>query len=204
MSIENILIDDLEDSVLGDIGIERTFTLKRLLLGDVANSERIEWVVFSHCMRLFDHHGIVWSINRRINPEREQVLMIWCHDTRSHDRAIVHLAIEIDWCCGQYASSPDLVTYRPILPEMECEDVFIVADSDDSLEDKNTTPCHNSILGPVVCVLPQDTIVDFMATDCIGQFDGISIRCMMPSIEVFDRTKAITSWWDQLKTFLLI
>lgn len=128
------------------------------------------------------------TINCRVHPQAEEVLVIGCQNSRSYPSAIWHIVLWIDfrWHRRKNPSSPNLVVYRSILTEVESEDVLVITHGDDGLEHKDTRSCYHSILCSKVGVLPQDAVVLFVAAYNVWQFDRLAVGIVVPCIEVFD------------------
>ena len=118
------------------------------------------------------------------------MLVVWGENARCHDRAVWYLGVLSKLCGdgGEDSSGADLVEDRYILTEVEGEDVLVVADRDDCLQDKDSRSCYHCMSSAEVGVLPEDSIVLFVAADNVGQLHWLAGTCVVPSVKVLDST----------------
>ena len=118
------------------------------------------------------------------------MLVVLGENSRCHDRAIWYLGVLSKVCGdgGEDSSGADLVQDRCILAEVEGEDVLIVADRDNCLQDKDSRSCYHCVSSAEVGVLPEDSIVLFVAADNIRQLHWLTGTCVVPCVKVFDST----------------
>ena len=77
--------------------------------------------------------------------------------------------------------------------ELEGKDVFVVSNSDDGLEDRNTGSCYSSVAGTVVGMFPEDTVIDFVAADYVWELEWVSRAGVMPTVEISYMYQAIAT-----------
>lgn len=91
------------------------------------------------------------------------MLVVGCHDTRRDHLSVRHLLVYFDRCRGENACCTNFVPNTRRLREVECDDIFVFRHSDDSLQDEDPRFGDDSILCPTIGMLPENTVVDFVA-----------------------------------------
>lgn len=111
------------------------------------------------------------TVNSRVDSQAEKVLMVWCKHAGCYDGTKGQFGLtESDGCGREDTGCPNFVVDRRILTEMEGEDVFVVAYSDDRLQYKNARACHHGMPCTEICMLPKYPVILFMQADYIWQF----------------------------------
>lgn len=146
--------DDLENAAFTHVRVERRFGPYGLLDRGVPNSEGVVdlRVIDRHWMRLFHYERIPVPVNRRVDPQREKMLVVRCHDPGGHQSSIRNAVSQVDRGCGQDSCRSNLIVDGCILRELERKDVSVIAHCDDRLENENTGPCYYCVVGAIVGV----------------------------------------------------
>lgn len=146
----------------------------RFLFGDVANAVRV-FVVPGHCDRVFFDERVCVAVDVGVNAEAEDVLVEGSHD------AFVDVCTEgnghafVDGSCGKNTGGLYLVVQTGGLVQVPHKDVFVVADGDDGLKNKNPGSDDRDSTGASVGVFPSDAVVNFMHTDRVWLLYGCAI-----------------------------
>jgi hypothetical protein len=119
--------------------------------------------------------------------------VIWSQNSRSNNCAVRDRISNVDWTGGQYSSGTDFIVDGSSLVELECENVFVISHCDDCLEHKNSSTSDYCVGSPIVGVLPENSVVYFMAANHVGDLDGSAVPSMRVCIEVFYMSKAVAT-----------
>jgi hypothetical protein len=119
--------------------------------------------------------------------------MIGSQNSRSNDCPVRDRISNVDWTGGQYSSRTDFIVDGSSLVELECENIFVISHCDDCLEDKESRTSNYCIGSSVVSVLPENSVVDFVAADHVGDLDRSPVPSMRVCIEVFYMSKAVAA-----------
>lgn len=122
------------------------------------------------------------------------MLMIWCHNSWSDNSTVRYRVTNINGIGRKNTCGTDFIVNLGGLCELEGEDIFVVADSNNALEDEYSRAGYNCIICAEVGMLPQDPVIYFMATNNVWKSDRISCQVVKISREVLDTTKTITSF----------
>ena len=160
------LVEDLEGAGRVGVVVEAGGPLDRRLRDRVADAVRVE-VGHGHGVDLVVDEAIGVPVDRRVDAEREDVLMVDGQDARVDDSAPWDVDAFVDGLGADDARRSDLVRHLARLVEHEGHDVFVVGHRDDGLEDQLPASHNGCSAGPVIGVLPPDAGVLLMDTDYI-------------------------------------
>jgi|SRR5579859_5159983 len=196
--IAGTLVDNLEDTGFGDIEISISRLVHDALL-DGESSPVGVLLAHGNRMRLLNDKRILLSVDRRINTEREDVLMVRSEDLvvdngSPRQDLVVHRLVDglrgedtgradFDMDVGSLSESPCLNQYSIT---GSYKDVFVVGDSNDSLDNQDTCTGDGSDVGAIVGVFPTDTAIFFVQTNRILHLQWLTLRVGAPSVKVLE------------------
>lgn len=193
--VDRVLVDDLEHPGLGDVRVQPGLFLDDGLARHVADAGGVDLVgvVERHGVGLLDQERVLLPVDRRIDAQAEEVLVVRREHPGGDDGAVGDRASNVDGVRAEDARGAHLVRDLGGLVEVKGEDVLIVVDGDDGLEDQNPGPSDDGIVGAEVGVLPEDTIVLLMAAHGVGQLERVAGKGVVPCVEILDGTKTVAS-----------
>lgn len=99
--VEDVFIENLEDTVSGDVEVQWPFGLTNGLRGCVTDPKGVVdcGVIDGHCMRFFNCERVLVSVDCRIDAKREEMLMIRSHDSWCNYLTIGYEISDVDGTC---------------------------------------------------------------------------------------------------------
>lgn len=183
---------DLEDTVVGGVEVKSTAGCYRRLSGVVAVAVRVE-VAAWHGQRFGVDETVGVTLDRRVDTQREDVLVVSCKDTWVHNGTPRNSQALVNGLGRQDTGSAHLVHELGGLVELECKDVLIVGNGDDGLQNQLALADNGGAPCAVVCVLPTNTSVLLVNADHIGHINGVSLVIAQDRVEIVDTSQAVAS-----------
>lgn len=192
--VDDVVVADLENAVLVYACPGTAARLDDLLVGSVANEVGVV-VVLGHGDTVFVVDGVLVSIQRRVNAQREQVLVEGGHDAGTNICSpwygFTIFVVEGDG--GQDTGCADFELDIGCLVENEGEDVFIVGYCADHLDNELAVADNCCGAGTVVCVLVLKAVVLLVHADDILEEDGLALGIGAVTVEIFNVTEAVAA-----------
>lgn len=185
-------VDDLVDAVGVRVEVVAAGVGEGGFGDGVAGAVRVEGRA-RHRVRFVVDEAVGVALERRVDAQREDVLVVHGEDARVDDRAEGDLDAFVDGLGGQDAGGADLVHELAGLVELEGEDVFVVGDGDDALEDELAVAHDGGAAGAVVGVLPADAGVLLVDADHVGHVDGAALVVGQDRRQVVDVAQAVAA-----------
>lgn len=178
------------------------------LLHVIAGSLGVEFGSL-HRQSFIVDEAIVVAVDHRVNPQAEDVLVVYCKYTRVDDCAPRYVNAFVNRLSAEDTRRANLVGDLAGLVENERENVLVIGDSDDRLKDQFSRPDNGcpscavitravsswlgSISSIVLRVLPANSGVLLMHADDVGHVNNTSLIVRQHSTEVVDGSKAVAS-----------
>ncbi|KAI6749792.1 hypothetical protein HG531_007057 [Fusarium graminearum] len=124
---------------------------------------------------LFLDDSVLCAINRRIYSDTEDVLMVLRKCARANDVAPVAGLARVNVDNGDNSCCAGFYDNTRCLVELVVEDVLVVGEGDDELDNQLASAGNNGSASAPIGVLPADTVVLLMETDCVLCIQGCSI-----------------------------
>jgi len=166
-----------------------TCPLKHCLFDLIRVPPRIKLWSERNWVRLFLNHGIFWALDSWVDAHTEDVLMVLCQSARADNIPPWAGSTWVDWDRANNARSSCLNGNPTSLVEMIRKDVFVVGESDDELYNQFPVASDDSTVCAIVCMFPQDTVVDFVHANNIFRDDSLAggvvhdpIKVLLPEI----------------------
>lgn len=139
-------------------------------------------------------HGIVGTINIRINAQTEQVLVVVCVDAGVHFSApAVGVLAGIHGVCVEDTSELDLQLDSAVLVEDPIHAIFVVRSRKDVRDDELSGARDCAAVVPEVGVLKENSGIFLVNTDSVLNRSGCPGSVHKRSIEIVNRALAVTA-----------
>ena len=183
---------DLKGSVAVVVGVKPTGFFYHGFFHDIARTLGVQ-LGARHCKCFVIDEPVVMAIERRVDSEGEDVLMMCGKHARMDDCAPRDFDTLIDGLGAEDTGGTNFVDYISRLVEHESEDVFVVRDGDDGLNYKLSVPYNSSPSCSVVGVLPADASILLVNAHHILHGRWLSFVIRQDSTEIVDGTKTIAA-----------
>ena len=192
--VGNVVIADLEDAVAIHAGVRCACRAHHGRLRGIAHKVGV-LLVFWHRNAVLVVDGVLKSINSRVNPQGEHMLVEGSHNTRTdvgtpRDGLAV---LVVEWDGGKNASSPDFQFDIGGLIKDVVEDVLIVGYSANHLQNQLAVAHNGSSTGPIVSVLVLQTVILFVHANHVLQLQWVAFRVVAVAIKILDMAETVTS-----------
>jgi hypothetical protein len=191
--ILDVFIHNLKRSPFGDIVIYRPRAVSNGFLRDIACAHGIQVLVPRQWNRVGRGKAIAVAPDSRVDSYTEDVLVRRRHDTVCNASAPWHFGIRVDRLCREDSGRAGLECDFTGLVEIPHENILVVGSRDDVLQHKLAFAHHRGISGAVVCMLPLNSVVDFVDARHIRLGYGASVVRDDVAVVIFDRAKAVAA-----------
>src|SRR5947207_393424 len=153
------------------------------------------WVLRAKWLGLCMHfvHRVVEAIHHHIEAHIEDMLVIWCIETRCDEHPILGFDVRGNSSGTHDAGEFHLVLDCPILVEIPVEPIFIIANSGNERDDQAARAPDLSLIRSPVDMLPQYAEILFVHTYCVRHNNHIAAAVDCVCVKIMNVAQAVTS-----------
>jgi hypothetical protein len=185
-------VDHLEDTIVERCGICPPRRFDWGLHYAVEISHRVCLGIHGLGNRLFLDNGVGMTINRGVNTDSENVLVVLCKNSWVDNVSVLADLSWIDVDAGYNAGSTNF--YVKLAREIELigKDILVVCKSEDKLHGELTVASDDCTVGAPICVLPSDAVILFVETYDIWLNFHLAVFADCHGIEVLRQKRLVS------------
>src|ERR1700722_13993562 len=131
------------------------------------------------------------AVDRHVQADVEEVLVVRAVDARGDDRAELRLDAVFDRAVGDDAGELDLVLDGAVLVDVPVVAVLVVADVDDTADHHPAHAADFGVAGAEVGMLPGDAMVLFVQADGVLHRERVAVVVVDDAVQVDDLAQAV-------------